>query len=182
MGTIVVTGVPGVGKTTVVTQAAEKAGLDVVVYGTEMFRVASERGLVKDRDEMRKLDPAVQREIQKAAAEAIAKMGRVVVDTHCMIQTPRGYLPGLPEWVARGLEPETIILIETAPGSIAARRASDESRVRDADSAEAIDAHQRLNRAAAASVATLTGATVAIVRNEDGQVDQAVADMAAILE
>lgn len=182
MGTIIVTGVPGVGKTTVVTEAAEKAGLEVVVYGSEMFRVAKDRGLVADRDEMRKLDPAVQRQVQKEAAEAIARRGRVVVDTHCMIATPKGFLPGLPEWVVRGLEPETVVLIETDPEAIAARRASDETRKRDADSAAAIDRHQQLNRAAAAAVATLTGATVATVANEEGKIAEAVEALVRILE
>ncbi|MDX1611048.1 MAG: adenylate kinase [Candidatus Thermoplasmatota archaeon] len=182
MGTIIVTGVPGVGKTTVVTEAAEKVGLEVVVYGTEMFRVAKAKGLVEHRDEMRKLSPKTQREIQQAAAEAIAEKGRVIVDTHCMIQTPKGFLPGLPEWVVRGLEPETVVLIETDAEAIAARRAADETRERDEDPVEAIDLHQGLNRAAAASVATLTGATVARVRNEEGQVDEAVASLIQVLE
>jgi len=181
VGTVIVTGVPGVGKTTVVTRAAKKAGLEIVVYGTEMFNIASQRGLVKDRDEMRKLEPAVQREVQRAAAKAIAARGRVVVDTHCMIQTPRGFLPGLPEWVVRGLEPDTIVLIETDPAAIAKRRQGDATRARDADSAQMIELHQHLNRGAAAAVATLTGATVAIVRNEDGRVDQAVAELTAVL-
>lgn len=182
MGTIIVTGVPGVGKTTVVTQAAEKLGLDVVVYGTEMLRVAQAKGLVEHRDEMRTLDPAEQRAVQKAAAEAIAEKGRVIVDTHCTIQTPSGYLPGLPEWVVRGLEPETIVLIETDAEAIAARRGSDDTRERDADSPEAIAFHQALNRSAAAAVATLTGATIAVVENKQGQVDQAVAQLIATLE
>lgn len=182
MGTIIVTGVPGVGKTTVVTEAAEKLGLDVVVYGTEMFQVAKDKGLVEHRDEMRKLDAATQREIQKAAAEAIAGKGRVIVDTHCMIQTPAGYLPGLPEWVVRGLEPETLVLIETASEDIAARRAADETRDRDADPVQAIEFHQQLNRSAAAAVATLTGATVAVVNNEEGRVAEAVGALVSVLE
>lgn len=182
MGTIIVTGVPGVGKTTLVTEAAEKLDLEVVVYGTEMFNVAKDEGLVEHRDEMRKLPAETQRDIQRAAAEAIAEKGRVIVDTHCLIQTPSGYLPGLPEWVARGLEPETVVLIETDAEDIAARRASDETRERDADTAQAIDTHQRLNRSAATTVATLTGATVAIIDNQEGRVAEAVESLARVLE
>lgn len=177
MGTIIVTGVPGVGKTTVLTNAADKLGLDTVVYGTQMLEVAKSQGLVEHRDEMRTLDPDTQREIQQAAAEKIAKMGRVMVDTHCMIQTPNGFLPGLPRWVAEGLDPDTVILVEADPDKIAERRADDQTRERDADTADEIRFHQTLNRSAAASVATLTGATVAAIENKQGRVDEAVATL-----
>jgi adenylate kinase len=173
MGAIVITGVPGVGKSTVINAAAEASKLKVVVYGTEMFQLAKERGLVEHRDQMRTLPPETQRELQEAAAKRIAGMGDVIVDTHCTIKTPRGFLPGLPEWVAKGLELRQVILVEARPEEIAGRRAKDATRVRDEDKPEHIDEHQRQNRYAAWAVATLTGATVATVYNHDGRVDEA---------
>jgi adenylate kinase len=178
MSTVIVTGVPGVGKTTCLEAASEKAGYEVVVYGTEMLDTARSKGLVEDRDEMRRLDAETQREIQEAAAESIAAGdGDVLVDTHCTINTPEGYLPGIPEWVARALEPDQIVLVEATPDEIAGRRADDDSRDRDAESPEEIATHQEMNRAAAVSVAALTGATVKIVENHDGRVDEARADI-----
>jgi adenylate kinase len=141
------------------------------VYGTEMFNVAQAKGLVKTRDEMRKLDPAVQREIQETAAHSIAAMGDVIVDTHCTIKTPKGFLPGIPAWVAQALKPKQIVLVEATPSEIVRRRNNDPSRARDADSEEDIAAHQAMNRATAMTVATLTGATVAVIHNRDGAVD-----------
>jgi adenylate kinase len=182
MGTIIVTGVPGVGKTTVVDRAAEELGLDVVVYGTEMLRVAKKRGLVENRDEMRKLDAETQREIQQAAAESIAAKGRVIVDTHGFIRTPSGYLPGIPKWVADSIDPETVVLVEAGSEAIAERRAEDESRDRDEEDAAEIREHQQMNRQAASVVSTLTGATVAIVENADGEVDRAVQDFVDVVE
>ncbi len=173
MGTVIITGVPGVGKTTCIEAAREHAGYDVVVYGTEMLEVAKSKGLVEHRDEMRKLDPATQREIQEAAAESIAQRGDVIVDTHCTISTPSGYLPGIPEWVARKLQPDQVILVEATPEEIAGRRADDETRERDAEAVDSIRQHQEFNRSAALTVATLTGATVAVVENRDGKVDEA---------
>jgi len=173
MGAIVITGVPGVGKSTVINAAAEASKLKVVVYGTEMFQLAKERGLVQHRDEMRTLPPETQRELQEAAAKRIAGMGDVIVDTHCTIKTPRGFLPGLPEWVARGLDLRQVILVEATPEDIAARRARDATRVRDEDTADAIRQHQEHNRSAAWAVATLTGATVATIVNREGKVDEA---------
>lgn len=174
MGAIVVTGVPGVGKTTVMNAAAEAKGLKVVVYGTEMFEVAKEKGYVEHRDEMRKLDPAKQREVQKAAGETIAEMGDVIVDTHCTVQTPKGYLPGLPVWVLEALKPSAIVLVEADADEIFGRRKKDATRVRDVDPPASIARHQELNRAAAMAYAALTGATVSIVMNHDGKVDDAI--------
>lgn len=172
MAAVIITGVPGVGKSTVIEAAQKYAGYPVVVYGTQMFEVALKRGLVKDRDEMRKLPAAVQREIQVAAAESIAEMGKVVVDTHCTIKTPKGYLPGLPEWVVRKIGAAQVILVEAPPEDIHRRRNNDPTRKRDADSVDEIAAHQIINRAAAMAVATLTGATVLVVVNREGKVDE----------
>ena len=55
MGVIVVTGIPGVGKTTVMKQATEGLDIEFVTFGSVMIDIAVEMGLVKDRDEMRKL-------------------------------------------------------------------------------------------------------------------------------
>ena len=67
---VVITGVPGVGKTTVIDGTKEKLKEENIDYtsinfGTCMFEVACEQGKVKNRDEMRKLDQAEQKELQK---------------------------------------------------------------------------------------------------------------------
>lgn len=182
MGAIVVTGVPGVGKTTVMEAAAKAADLKVVVYGTEMFRVAEAEGVVKDRDEMRKLRPEEQRRIQVSAAASIAAQGNVIVDTHASIATPQGFLPGLPAWVLETLSPDAIVLVEADPDEIAGRRSKDTTRVRDSDTPEAIARHQELNRAFAAAYATLTGAVVAIVENHDGRLEDAVEQVLPVVQ
>lgn len=182
MGAIVVTGVPGVGKTTVMEAAAKAGDRKVVVYGSEMFRVAEAEGVVKDRDEMRRLAPAEQKRIQVAAAAAIAAQGDVIVDTHASIRTPQGYLPGLPAWVLETLKPDAIVLVEATPQEIAGRRSTDATRKRDEDSPQTIARHQELNRAFAATYATLTGAVVAIVFNHDGRVEEAVEQVLPIVQ
>lgn len=174
MGAIIVTGIPGVGKTTVMEAAAGRARAQIVVYGSVMFEVATEKGLVAHRDEMRRLAPDVQKEVQKEAAARIAAKGDVIVDTHCSIKTPKGYLPGLPAWVLEALKPSSIVLVEADAAEIHARRAADATRQRDVDSVEVIAEHQAINRRFAAAYATLTGATVHTVHNHDAQVDAAI--------
>ncbi len=182
MSVIVVTGIPGVGKTTVMKQAAEGMDITFVTFGTVMFDIAREQGMVKDRDDMRKLTLDQQRELQIQTAEKTAQMSNVIVDTHCTVKTPKGYMPGLPEWVITRLKPTAIVLVEADPQEIYNRRAKDTSRNRDPDSPEKIAEHQQINRAAAMAYAALSGATVKIVYNHDDALDAAVKQAAPVLQ
>lgn len=187
---IIVTGIPGVGKTTVLNKAADIARQDytveIVNYGAVMFETAVSSGFVENRDQIRLLPPGKQRNIQKTAAEIIAKKAEqgklLIVDTHMLISTPEGYLTGLPEWVVTTLEPDVLVLVEAEPESIASRRSKDESRIRDADSILEIKTHQNLCRAAAIACSTLTGATVKIVKNKEGMVETTAAELAAVMK
>jgi adenylate kinase len=179
---VIVTGIPGVGKTTVINTAVELAkeehGEDVLVlnFGTEMFEVAVAKGDVKDRDEMRKLPTNLQRENQRLGGESIAKkakIAKVIVDTHTLIQTNNGFLIGLPEWVIRAIMPKTVVLVEADPKNIASRRSTDETRTRDEQLVDDIIVHQQMCRAAACAVGTITGATVRIIKNREGKAEEA---------
>jgi len=186
---VVVTGVPGVGKTTVITGAMDRLAGEGIVYepinfGTFMFELARKEGMVADRDEMRRLDRDVQKRLQRAAASGIAAISgdaNVIIDTHSSVKTPVGYLPGLPEWVLRELMPDVIVLVETDEDQILQRRLGDESRTRDMEGARSIAEHQQFNRAIAAAYAMYTGCTVKIVRNENFLLDRAVEDMVDVL-
>ena len=182
MGVIVVTGIPGVGKTTVMKNAAEGMDIEFVTFGTVMSDIAIESGLVKDRDEMRKLSLEQQKDLQIKSAEKIANMGNVILDTHCTVKTPKGYMPGLPEWVIKTLKPTAIVVVEADPEEIFNRRANDPTRNRDPDTEEQIDEHQMMNRAAAMAYAALSGATVKIVFNHDNAIDDAVKQAAPVLD
>jgi adenylate kinase len=184
---VIITGVPGVGKTTVVNEALQKIKLEGTSYeslnfGTFMFEVAQKEGIVADRDEMRKLDRGEQKRLQQLAASEIAKRpGNVIIDTHASIRTPKGFLPGLPEWVLAELMPDTVVLVETDEDQILLRRLGDETRARDMEGARSISEHQQFNRSMAAAYAMVTGCTVKIVTNPDFLLERAVADMAELL-
>jgi adenylate kinase len=49
-----VTGIPGVGKTTVMKRAAEGIDIQFVTFGTIMIDIAKEMGLAKDRERQKK--------------------------------------------------------------------------------------------------------------------------------
>ena len=113
---IIIVGIPGVGKTTLVTKIVETLTsnhktVKVVSFGSVMLDEATKRGL-KDRDELRKLPMSEQQNLQKTAAESIAQLSEdfVIVDTHAFISTPSGYYPGLPAQVLTAINPQISFL------------------------------------------------------------------------
>ena len=182
MSVVVVTGIPGVGKTTVMQKAAEGFDIKFVTFGTVMVEIAKELGFVQDRDDMRKLTLEQQKELQIKSAERVASMGNVILDTHCTIKTPKGYMPGLPEWVVKKLNPNAIVVVEADAEEIYNRREKDTTRNRDPDTKEQIDEHQMMNRSAAMAYAALTGSTVKIVFNHDDALEDAVKQAVPVLE
>jgi adenylate kinase len=184
---VIITGVPGVGKTTVVNEALKRLKEEGIEYqsinfGTFMFDVAVKEDIVKDRDQMRTLDRAVQKKLQQRAGQAIAKIkGNVLIDTHASVKTPKGYMAGLPEWVLKEIMPDYIVLVETDDDQILLRRMTDETRTRDKEGAKSIAEHQQFNRSIAAAYAMVTGCTIKIVTNADFLLDRAGQDLADVL-
>jgi len=174
---VIVTGVPGVGKTTVLTAAMDlckQRGISVALvnYGNVMFEKAAKKGLVKARDEMRRLPVKDQVGLQLAAAKSISKTAdkdNVILDTHMFINTPEGFMPGIPSWVAESLRPDSIALLEADPIEISKRRQKDAAiRAREADTPERITEHQMMGRSGASVISIQTGCTVAVAHNKEG--------------
>jgi len=182
----IVVGIPGVGKTTLITRAAEmlnqKRKTTVIVFGTIMFEEAKKVGL-KNRDELRKLAVEDQRRLQDLAAQRITEMNDdiVIVDTHLFVNTDEGYYPGLPMRLLSIMKPTNMVMVAADPREIAERRKSDQTRQRDIASAENIQKELDISRVMVASCSILTGAPFAIIMNNDGHIDEAAANIAKIL-
>jgi adenylate kinase len=186
---VVVTGVPGSGKSTVIDGALKQLraqGIDygLLNYGDIMLELMREREDVTDRDKMRVVSTGPYREIQCEAGKRIARAAQrkpILVDTHCLVKKPEGYYPGLPRWVLEELKPESIAIIEATPEEVAGRRTRDATRKRDRELLDEIVEHQQLNRAAAMAYAALTGATVRVISNREGKLSEAIKKMAETL-
>jgi adenylate kinase len=182
----IVVGIPGVGKTTLITRAAEmlnqKRKTTVVIFGTIMFEEAKKVGL-RTRDELRKLAVEDQRRLQDLAAQRITEMNDdiVIVDTHLFVNTDEGYYPGLPMRLLGIMKPTNMVMVAADPREIAERRKSDQTRQRDIASAENIQKELDISRVMVASCSILTGAPFAIIMNNDGHIDEAAANIAKIL-
>lgn len=182
----IIVGIPGVGKTTVITRAAEmlneKRKTTVVVFGTVMFEEAKKMGL-KSRDEMRRMPVEDQRRLQETTAQRIAEMRDdiLLIDTHLFINTGEGYYPGLPMRLLNIMKPTNMVMVAADASEIAERRKADQTRQRDIISAENIQKELDISRVMVASCSILTGAPFAIIMNRDGGVDEAAANIAKML-
>ena len=176
---VIIVGIPGVGKTTVITKVFNKLtkqqmNTKHMVFGTAMFEEAQKIG-VTERDDMRKLSTDKQKQLQISAATSISKHEDdiVLVDTHLFIKTPNGYLPGLPDYILKALSPTHVILIEGTSEEVIKRRQNDPTRARDAATAYSVELENSIARSMLSTCSILTGATINIIRNEQGQSDLA---------
>jgi adenylate kinase len=188
------TGVPGVGKSTVVKKTFEiakeqgvKLDHEMVNFGDMMLKTATEKGLVKHRDEMRALPIEKQHDIQKTAAKEIRKLAdkkNIILDTHAAIETPKGFIPGMPEWVLRELKPDVIVVLESRPEDINKFRKKDignDFRRREVDNLEGIERHQSVNRSIAMAYSVLTGTPIKVIWKPEGTLPAAAETLLGVL-
>jgi len=175
---IVIVGIPGVGKTTVLSKLVEilknhNKTVTLVSFGTVMFEEAKKKG-IKDRDELRKLPMEEQQELQKIAGEVISKLNEnvVIIDTHAFISTPSGFYPGLPEYVLKIIKPANFISLSAKPEEIYNRRMGDETRKRDAVTIDSIKKELAVQDAMLSACSVLSGSPMKPILNREGKVDE----------
>ncbi|MCA9826789.1 MAG: adenylate kinase [Nitrosopumilus sp.] len=176
---IIMIGIPGVGKTTLLSKIVKilndnKKNVTRISFGTLMFEVAKENGLV-DRDDLRKLPVTEQQRIQKIAAEKIASQNEeiMIIDTHAFINSPEGYYPGLPEHVLKIIKPTNFISISAKPEEIYNRRMTDDTRNRDKITLPNIKKELDVQSGMISACAVITGSPVKHILNSEGKVDEA---------
>ncbi len=176
---VVLVGIPGVGKTTLLSKMVEviknhDKSVSVMSFGTLMFEVAKKNGL-KDRDELRKLPVAEQQNLQKMAAEKIAEHNEqiVIIDTHAFINSTEGYYPGLPEHVLKIIKPTNFVTVTAKPEEIYNRRMKDDTRNRDKITLTKIKTELDLQSGMISACAVITGSPVKHILNREGKIDEA---------
>ena len=176
---VVIVGIPGVGKTSLVTRIVEllngdKQRASVHSYGTVMMNEV-ENSDISDRDNLRHLPVSQQKELQKQAAKKISELTDdvVFIDTHAFISTKEGFYPGLPNHVIQVLEPTHLIAISARPEEIYNRRMKDDTRNRDKISIEAIKKELAVQDAMLSSCSVLSGSPMKVILNNEGKIDEA---------
>jgi len=186
--TVIIVGVPGVGKSTIISNATttlQKKGttLNTVVFGSVMFEEAKKLG-INDRDQIRKQTIDVQHRLQNMTADHISSLNDsiVVVDTHLFIKTQSGYYPGLPMNLILKLNPERLILITANSEEILNRRKNDSTRTRDLISVDEIKRDIEVSLSMISSLSILTGAPFEIIYNHDKMIDSATSVLVELLK
>jgi len=176
---VIVVGIPGVGKTTLVSKIVEllkskQKSVSVHSFGTVMFEEGRKNG-IKDRDELRKLTMEQQKNLQKIAAEKLSRLGDdlVIIDTHAFITTNAGFYPGLPNHVLQIIKPSNFISVSARPEEIYNRRMKDTTRNRDQVSIESIKKELSVQEAMLSSCSVLSGSPMKTILNAEGKVDEA---------
>jgi adenylate kinase len=177
---IIMTGIPGVGKTTLLSKIVEiikshDKSVNVLSFGTLMFEIAKENGL-KERDDLRKLPLKEQQNLQKIVAEKIAALTDeiVIIDTHAFINSQEGYYPGLPEHVLKIIKPTNFVSVSAKPEEIYNRRMKDDTRNRDKITLINIKKELEYQTGMISACVVITGSPVRYILNDEGKVDEAV--------
>ena len=176
---VVIVGIPGVGKTSLVSKIAElikqkNKTVSVHSYGTIMFEEAKKMG-IKNRDELRTLPIEKQKELQKIAAETISNLSDdvIFIDTHAFISTKAGFYPGLPNYVIQIIQPTNFIAISASPDEIHNRRMKDGTRERDPISIEDIKKELAVQDAMLSSCSVFSGSPMKVIFNHEGKIEEA---------
>jgi len=176
---VIMVGIPGVGKTSLLSKIVEiiknnDKSVNVISFGTLMFEIAKKNGLT-DRDELRKLPVTEQQSLQKIAAEQIAVLNEqvVIIDTHAFINSTEGYYPGLPEHVLKIIKPTNFVAVTAKPEEIYNRRMKDDTRNRDKITLTKIKTELEIQSGMISACAVITGSPVKLILNREGKIDEA---------
>ena len=164
--TVVVTGVPGVGKTSLCRIVSDDLGYNYVNYGDLMLSVAESRGLASTDSEMFSLDIEIQYTIWKDAALKIKDMNRVLVDLHGVDQSSIGYILSLPVEI---IKPDIIVLVESSKDNILGRRKKD-TKERIIDTVKSLKEHMDILRITMATCSAILGCNLIIFQNDDFEI------------
>lgn len=193
---IVVLGVPGVGKTTVLNnlvKLAKEKQIRIIIknLGDYMLKEALKHGFVNSRDELRYLKIRQQLELQLLAAKSIiqdaykelSENDVLIIDTHAIIRTKYGYWTGIPKQLVDELKPDAFIVIEADVNEIVSRQLRDKTRYRaDFAKPEIVSELMELTRRNAFSAALFNSSLVRIILNREGEAENAAREILEVIE
>ncbi len=184
---IIVVGIPGVGKTTVVSNVKntlEQTGIKTILaeFGKIMLEEAKKLN-IQNRDEIRRLSIEDQKKLQNLAATKISQIYSdvVIIDTHLFINTKEGYYPGLPAHLLNNIKPTHLILIIANPEEIYHRRQNDSTRVRDIISMDSIKNEIDVSKMLISCCSIISGAPFKILANHEGSLTDCTRKMVSLI-
>ncbi len=177
MHAIIVAGVPGAGKTTIMDNVAKSNNYKFVNVGDMMMTLGKERGYFTERDRMRYFTNLIRKELVHEVFESISKMeGNIVVDTHASVEEHGRYMPGLPTDAVEPIKDSLLALvcIDATTQEIMERRMKDTTRQREVETAETIDVQRIINISVLSAMSLTYDVPLFVVPNEEGKIDLSV--------
>jgi adenylate kinase len=182
---VLVTGVQGVGKSTVSRLAAHALGLENWDYADLMLRVAPD---LQDKDAIRNLSWQKRCQIYEDVDMLLAKIfmpgdGRnecVLLENHLSIIDDEG-IRTFPHDAIPRYNPIALAVVEAEPMQILERRRTDPLRNRHGGTIEEVIEQQSVNRHEATLIAELFQFAICVLDNGDGDVRSSAQELSAWL-
>jgi adenylate kinase len=177
MGLILVMGLSGVGKTTIIRGLSGKLDGSWLSYnfGEAMEELGRSSGRVQENESVMSLEKELHASLQQETARYLAGLSlanNLIIDTHGMIETSMGLMPGFTAQLLNILSPERIVLIEAPSEQIIYRRVCDSRKRRTDVTAEFVDKLQSVSLQFAVTYSCLSGALLNIIENKPRQQEQ----------
>jgi adenylate kinase len=186
---IVVFGVPGSGKTSIIKGILETMEITRIGWNDIVREIAFDRNLITQIDQLRYLNVSIQKELQPLVVDAIGDLidkdpnKNYLIETHALMKTPQGFFPGLPRYFRERVKADVLILVEADPTVILERRKRDTTRKREDDKTiDSLKQHMELTRSITTAYSATTGANVLIVNNEEDKLEETISGVRRILE
>ncbi|MCW4010341.1 MAG: AAA family ATPase [Candidatus Bathyarchaeota archaeon] len=179
---IFVLGLSGTGKSTVIKNSDFLKTFDYIVLGDFIKSIGEEATGQTDRDAIRRDSQTetfrqIQRKAFKKLKEATDKKD-VIIDTHALVSTKSGMLPGLNFALLKALKPDLFVVIESEPQELLNRRKKDQGTVRNRDinDLQEVKFIQTLERDAALVYSVYSAAPFRVINNREGKPKEAAAE------
>ncbi len=168
MVVILVAGISGVGKSTLINAVRGEVDFKVLNFGDLIFEKAKEILKVNHRDELFHYSHLpIYKQLHKEVVKEIAKeKGNILLDTHLTLYNGVGFSPGTLKEDIELLNPVALVVVVAKPETIYERRRKDKSRKRPLISEELLREWQEAEKTAALTFLQ-HGVDVYFVENED---------------
>lgn len=174
MDMVLIGGLPGVGKTTVINNLL-KGGYQQMCFGSKMIRLAEKKGILKNaRWKMHDLPRKQIIRLENLVVDEMLKSkGLVLLESHLIIVTEHGIRNGFPKRIYQKLPIKKIILLEAEDYEIIKRRVKSRgNRSKLPRYKFSIDKHQFLNRQKAKRLSKLLNIPYFIIYNQQGKLSR----------
>lgn len=174
---IMVTGVPGVGKSTVLASAIINEHFDVFEFGDQMLRLGSAFN-VNTKADILKLPIAQRVQLQTAVAGLIVSdpsRRNTLIDGHLLVASTSGFAPGLPYSCIAMLGLTAVVFLTAEPSEIVGRREKEKAKYETTpgwDSPDKVAEHQELARNASLTYTLMSEASYTTLVNAEDQQKQ----------